>query len=74
MAKTYEEALAVQRANEDRLMGLDGVNAVGVKRAEDGTHVLEVTLDPDADLPAELDHDEVDGVPLKVVRGRYTLQ
>jgi hypothetical protein len=36
--------------------------------------VLEVTLDPDAALPQELDASEIDGVPLRVVRGRYTLQ
>lgn len=73
MAKSYDEALEVQSENQDRLMALDGVNAVGVKVGEDGP-VLEVTVDPDADLPPELDEDDIDGVPLRVVRGRYTLQ
>jgi hypothetical protein len=73
MALTYDEALAVQRRHEARLMGLPGVNAVGVKQAAPGL-VLEVTVSPDAALPEELDADELDGLPLKVVRGRYTLQ
>src|SRR6478735_1896338 len=55
MATTsYERALQVQSENQDRLMALDGVNAVGVKLGEDGT-VLELTLDPDAGLPPELE-------------------
>ncbi|WP_315092963.1 hypothetical protein [uncultured Cellulomonas sp.] len=73
MALTYDEAVAVQRAHEGHLMGLAGVNAVGVKQIDSGL-VLEVTVSPDAALPAELDAAEVDGLPLKVVRGDYTLQ
>jgi hypothetical protein len=73
MALTYDEAVAVQREHEARLIELDGVNAVGVKQTDSGL-VLEVTVSPDADLPAELDADELDGLPLKVVRGGYTLQ
>lgn len=73
MAISYEQALQVQSENQDRLMALEGVNAVGAKLGEDGP-VLEVTLDPDAPLPHELEASEIDGVPLRVVRGRYTLQ
>jgi hypothetical protein len=73
MAISYEQALQVQSENQDRLMALEGVSAVGAKLGEDGP-VLEVTLDPDAALPQGLDASEIDGVPLRVVRGRYTLQ
>ena len=73
MALTYDEAVAVQREHEAQLIQLTGVNAVGVKQTDAGL-VLEVTVAPEADLPAELDADELDGLPLKVVRGGYTLQ
>lgn len=73
MALTYDEAVVVQRQHEARLIELDGVNAVGVKQTDSGL-VLEVTVSPDADLPDELDVAELDGLPLKVVRGGYTLQ
>ena len=73
MALTYDEAVAVQREHEARLIHLTGVNAVGVKQTDAGL-VLEVTVAPEADLPDELDADELDGLPLKVVRGGYTLQ
>lgn len=73
MALTYDEAVAVQREHEARLIELDGVNAVGVKQTDAGL-VLEVTVSPDADLPPELDTDELDGLPLKIVRGGFTLQ
>ncbi|GEL98170.1 hypothetical protein [Cellulomonas terrae] len=73
MALTYDEAVAVQRQHEARLIELDGVNAVGVKQTDSGL-VLEVTVSPDVDLPSELDAAELDGLPLKVVRGGYTLQ
>jgi len=73
MALTYDEAVAVQRRHEARLMALPGVNAVGVKQKTSGL-VLEVTVSPDADVPAELDPAEIDGLPLVVVRGGYTLQ
>lgn len=70
---TYDEAVAVQRTHERRLLGLDGVNAVGVKQSESGP-VLEVTVDPERPLPAELGVDELDGLPVRIARGRYTLQ
>jgi hypothetical protein len=73
MGMTYDEAVQVQRAHEADLLGQAGVNAVGVKQIESGL-VLEVMVDPDADLPAVLDTDEIDGLPLKVTRGGYTLQ
>lgn len=73
MALTYDEAVAVQRQHEARLIGLAGVNAVGVKQSDSGL-VLEVTVSAEAELPAELDVPELDGLPLKVVRGGYTLQ
>ncbi|UJP40607.1 hypothetical protein [Cellulomonas palmilytica] len=72
MALTYDEAVAIQRRHEARLMALPGVNAVGVKQTSTGP-VLEVTVAPDVDLAAELTVDEVGGVPLTVVRGRFTL-
>jgi len=73
MALTYDEAVAVQRQHEARLIDLAGVNAVGVKQTDSGL-VLEVTVSPDAAIPPELDATELDGLPLKVVRGDYTLQ
>ena len=73
MALTYDEAVAVQRAHESRLLALDGVNAVGVRQTASGL-VLEVTVAPDVELPAELRAAELGGLPLKVVRGRFTLQ
>jgi hypothetical protein len=72
MAISYDEAVAVQRRHERKLLALDGVSAVGVKQAE-GRLVLEVTIDPDASLPEELGQEALDGLPLRIVRGRYTL-
>jgi hypothetical protein len=72
MDMRYEDALAVQRRHEARLMALDGVNAVGVK-LRGGRFVLEVSLDPDADLPSALTVPELDGLPLEVERRRYEL-
>jgi hypothetical protein len=68
----YDEALAVQRRHETELLALDGVSAVGVRQAGE-RFVLSVTLDPDAPLPPELDHAEIEGVPLEVERGRLRL-
>ena len=73
MALTYDEAVAIQRQHEGRLLALDGVSAVGVKQTASGL-VLEVTLAPEVDLPSELDTADLDGLPLKGVRGRFTLQ
>lgn len=73
MALTYDEAVAVQREHQTRLLGLAGVTAVGVKQTGSGL-VLEVTVAPDAELPVELDVAELEGLPVTVVRGGYTLQ
>jgi len=70
---SYEEAVDVQRRHEGRLLHLPGVTSVGVKRSGDDL-VLEVAVDPDAAVPAELDVAELDGLPLKVERRRYDLQ
>jgi hypothetical protein len=72
MEMSHADALAVQRRHEARLMALPGVNAVGVKQRDDRL-VLEVSVDPDAALPAELDAPELDGLPLQVERQRYEL-
>jgi hypothetical protein len=74
MALSHDEALTVQRRHEDRLMHLPGVNAVGVK-LRDGALVLEVSVDPGADVPSELEGvDELDGLPVVIERQRYELQ
>jgi len=73
MAMSYEDAVAVQRRHEGRLLNLPGVNAVGVK-VRDDRPVLEVSLDPETDLPEELNVSELDGLPLRVERQRYELQ
>ena len=74
MPMTYEEAVEVQRRHESDLMALPGVVGVSVVLAED-VMVLKISVDPDADLPAELvDVSELDGLPVSVVRERYELQ
>jgi hypothetical protein len=72
MAISYDDALAVQRRHESALLALPGVNAVGVKQRDEGL-VLEVTTDEDAALPAPWNGEEIDGLPLRVVHGRYKL-
>jgi hypothetical protein len=73
MVTSYEQALAVQRRHEQRLLALPGVSAVGVKLREERL-VLEVSLDPAQDVPAELDVGQLDGIPLVVERRRYEPQ
>lgn len=73
MAMTYNDAVAVQRRHEARILGLPGVTGVGVK-LRDGRPVLEVTVDPDHDVPPDLRGAELDGVPLVVEKRRYELQ
>lgn len=52
-------------------MSMPGVTGVGVV-LRDGDLVLEVSVDPDAELPAHLARrTELDGVPLRVVRQRF---
>jgi len=70
---TYDQALEVQRRHEDRILRLPGITGVGVKLRE-GELVLEVTVDPAHDVPAELKLAELDGVPLVVERRRYEPQ
>lgn len=73
MGMSYEDAVAVQRRHEGRLLSLPGVSAVGVKLRDDRP-VLEVSLDPDVDVPDELNVPTLDGVPLRLERQRYELQ
>ena len=69
---SYDDALAVQRRHEPELLRMPGVTAVGVKRHDD-QFVLEVSVDPDAELPDELTVPDLEGLPLKVARRRYEL-
>jgi hypothetical protein len=73
MAMSYEDAVAVQRRHEGRLLRLPGVTAVGVK-LRDGQPVLEVSVDPGVDVPAEVQVPDLDGLPLRVERQKYELQ
>lgn len=70
---TYDQALAVQRRHEDRILRLPGITGVGVK-LRGSQPVLEVTVDPAHEVPAELRTAELDGVPLVVERRRYEPQ
>jgi hypothetical protein len=70
---SYEQALAVQRRHEDRMLRLPGVTGIGVKLRQ-GEPVLEVTVDPAQEVPGELRITELDGVPLIVERRRYEPQ
>ena len=70
---TYDQALEVQRRHEDRILRLPGITGVGVK-LRDGEPVLEITVDPAREVPAELNAAELDGVPLVVERRRYEPQ
>ncbi|HEV8651807.1 MAG TPA: hypothetical protein VG276_21020 [Actinomycetes bacterium] len=69
---TYDDAVAVQRRHESQILGLPGVTGVGVK-LRDGRPVLEVTVDPERDVPVELQLDELDGLPVVVEKRRYEL-
>lgn len=70
---SHEEALSIQRREERWIMALPGVTGVGVK-VRSGRPVLEVTVDPAAGIPAELEVDDIDGLPLVVERRRYEIQ
>jgi hypothetical protein len=72
MAMTYEDAVAVQHRHEQWIMGHPEATGVGVK-LRDGGLVLEVTIDPDADVPAPLRVHDLDGLPLVVEKRRYEL-
>lgn len=68
--KTYDEAVDVQRRHEDRILAQPGVTGVSTV-LRDGVPVLEVSVDPDAEVPELLRVAELDGVPLRVERRRY---
>lgn len=70
---TYDQALAVQRRHETRILRLPGVTGIGVKLRQ-GEPVLEVSVDPAQEVPGELRTAELDGVPLVVERRRYEPQ
>jgi hypothetical protein len=70
---TYDQALAVQRRHEGRILRLPGVTGIGVKLRQ-GEPVLEVSVDPAQEVPGELRTAELDGVPLVVERRRYEPQ
>ncbi|HYT10710.1 MAG TPA: hypothetical protein VEL73_08630 [Mycobacteriales bacterium] len=72
MTMPYDDAVAVQRRHEGWIMTLPGVTGVGVK-LRDGRPVLEVTVDPEAEIPAELQIEELDGLPVVVEKRRYEL-
>jgi len=69
-SESYQQALAVQRAHEQRLITLPGVTGVAVK-LRDERLALVVDLDPEADVPEELRAADVDGLPLIIERNRY---
>jgi hypothetical protein len=71
---TYDEALAVQRRHEQRIMAMPGVTGIGVKLRDHGL-VLEVTVDPSVEVPAELaGRPALDGLALEVEHRRYEAQ
>ncbi len=73
MDTSHEQAVQVQRRHESHIMALPGVTGIGVK-LRDGRLVLEVTVAPDTEIPAELQVPEVDGLPLVVEKRRYEPQ
>jgi hypothetical protein len=73
MAMSYDEAVAVQRRHERRILRLPGVTGIGVK-LRGGVLVLEVTVDPARDIPVGLADSDLDGLPLIVERRRYEPQ
>ena len=75
MPLSQSEAVEVQRRHEDHLMSLPGVVGVGVVLADGGDLVLKVSVDPDAEVPAELaDLSDIEGLPVSVERERFELQ
>jgi hypothetical protein len=67
---TYDEAMAAQRRHEDRILGLPGVTAIGVK-LRDGRPVLVTYVDPRVGIPAELGDRQIDGLDVVVEGRRY---
>ena len=73
MSMTYDEAVAVQRRHEAHLIALPGVSGVSTVLRHGGL-VLEVSVDPEAEVPAELAGvTELDGLAVAVVKQRYEL-
>ena len=70
---SYEEAVAVQRRIQDQIMALPGVTGIAAKMRS-GRPILEVSVDPAAEIPTELTVDALDGVALVVERRRYEIQ
>jgi hypothetical protein len=70
---TYDEALAVQRRHEDRILQLPGVTSVGVK-LRDGRPLLVISVDPRVGIPAQLSEPQVDGLDIVVEARRYEPQ
>ena len=70
---TYDEAVAVQRRHEDRILQLPGVTAVGVT-VRGGLPVLVISVDPRASVPAELSGRQIDGLDILVEHRRYEPQ
>ena len=54
-------------------MALPGVTGIAAKMRS-GRPILEVSVDPAAEIPTELTVDALDGVPLVVERRRYEIQ
>ncbi|MEV4923254.1 hypothetical protein [Streptomyces roseoverticillatus] len=73
MEMNQEQALEVQRRHEQRILALPSVTGVGVKLRE-GRLVLEVDVDPGAEVPPELRRPEIEGLPLVVEKRRYEPQ
>ncbi|MEV0990785.1 hypothetical protein [Streptomyces sp. NPDC049949] len=73
MEVNQEQALAVQRRNEQRILALAPVTGDGVK-LRDGRLVLAVDADPDAEVPTELRVPDIEGLPPVVEKRRYDPQ
>lgn len=70
---TFDQALSIQRRHEQDIVSLPSVTGVGVKLRQ-GALVLEVTVDPDAEIPAQLHVPDIEGLPLVVEKRRYEPQ
>ncbi|MFJ9713627.1 hypothetical protein [Streptomyces sp. NPDC101234] len=70
---TLEQALSIQRRHEQGIMSLPSVTGIGVKLRDDRL-VLEVTVEPETEVPAQLKVPDVEGLPLVVEKRRYEAQ
>lgn len=74
IAISLDDAIAIQRRHEPRIMAMPGVTGIGVKLRDDNL-VLEVTIDPNAATPPDLvEVDQLDGLRLVIERRRYEPQ